>query len=160
MKYQLLDKIIERSPDRVVAIKQVSLAEEYLADHFPTYPVLPGVMMLEAMVQAARLMLADRGQGPLVLGQVKALKYGSMVRPGEVLEVQVSLGKELEDGSFQCRGTGVVRRGPCEQPSEETAVSGRFTMRPLRPSLAPAARRRQPDASPSSGGDRTHGHEP
>ena len=118
---------------RVVAVKQVSLAEEYLADHFPTYPVLPGVMMLEAMVQAARTMLAQREAGPLVLGQVKALKYGAMVRPGEALVVEVTLSKELGDGSFLCRGVGTVRRaGGGEMADGETAVSGRFTMRPIR----------------------------
>ncbi|MHC4383289.1 MAG: hotdog family protein [Planctomycetota bacterium] len=59
MKFNLLDTILDQSPDRIVAIKHVSLAEEYLADHFPTFPVLPGVMMVETMVQAARRMLAD-----------------------------------------------------------------------------------------------------
>ena len=132
MKFNLLDSVIERTADRVVAVKQVSLAEEYLADHFPGYPVLPGVLMLETMVQAARLMLADRCPERLVLGQVKALKYGSMVRPGEALVVEVSLGKELGDGSFLCRGTGVVRRPAAEAATGETAVSGRFTMRPVR----------------------------
>ena len=141
MKFVLLDHILEQSPDRIVAIKQVSLAEEYLADHFPTFPVLPGVMMIETMVQAARRMLAERGDGRLVLGEVKALKFGSMVRPGEALEVEVTLSKELEDGSFLCRGTGRVRRpgvaggqDRAEDPKSETTVSGRFTMRPIRQS--------------------------
>ena len=135
MKFNLLDSVIEQSPERVVAIKQVSLAEEYLADHFPSYPVLPGVLMLEAMVQAARLMLADRCPHRLVLGQVKAMKYGSMVRPGEALVVEVSLSKELADGSFLCRGNGTVRRSANDEGPGETAASGRFTMRPIRDGL-------------------------
>ncbi|MHC4421726.1 MAG: hotdog family protein, partial [Planctomycetota bacterium] len=76
MKFNLLDTILDQGPDRIVAIKHVSLAEEYLADHFPTFPVLPGVMMVETMVQAARRMLADRGDPRLVLGDVRALKFG------------------------------------------------------------------------------------
>jgi 3-hydroxyacyl-[acyl-carrier-protein] dehydratase len=132
MKFNLLDSVIEQSPERVVAIKQVTLAEEYLADHFPTYPVLPGVLMLETMVQAARLMLAGRCPRRLVLGQVKAMKYGSMVRPGEALVVEVSLSKELADGSFLCRGAGTVRRSANDDATGETAASGRFTMRPIR----------------------------
>jgi 3-hydroxyacyl-[acyl-carrier-protein] dehydratase len=133
MKYQLIDAILEQTPDRIVAIKQVSLAEEYLGDHFPGYPVLPGVLMLETMVQAARTMLADRGDRRLVLGGVKALKYGSMVRPGQTLRVEVSVMKETPEGGYQCRGTGSVHDN-CEgdDASGETAVAGRFTMRPIR----------------------------
>ncbi|MCH7544856.1 MAG: polyketide synthase dehydratase domain-containing protein [Planctomycetes bacterium] len=137
MKFILLDDILEQTPDRIVVLKQVSLAEEYLADHFPTFPVMPGVLMIETMVQAARRMLGDRGDARLVLGEVKALKFGSMVRPGETLEVEVTLLKSLEDGSYACKGIGRVRRIRSEEnetslPTGETAVSGRFTMRPIR----------------------------
>ena len=139
MKFNLIDDILEQTEERIVAVKQVSLAEEYLADHFPRFPVLPGVLMLEVMVQAARVMLGGRA-GRLVLGSVKALKYGAMVRPGETLEVEVTLRETREDGSFVCRGTGTVRRrgrlrdGRNEEKTDgadETAVSGRFTMRPI-----------------------------
>ena len=137
MKFKLLDTILDQSPDRIVAIKQVSLAEEYLADHFPTFPVLPGVMMVETMVQAARQMLADRGDPRLVLGEVRALKFGSFVRPGEALEVEVTVSKVLDDGAFLCRGSGRVRRHAAGG-RDETAVSGRFTMRPIRSETAAA----------------------
>ena len=150
MKFTLIDDILEQTDDRIVAVKQVSLAEEYLADHFPRFPVLPGVLMLETMVQAARVLL-DARAGRLVLGSVKALKYGAMVRPGETLEVEVTVDKAREDGSFECRGSGTVRRhdGRNDDRNEqmrggagETAVSGRFTMRPI------------------AVGERDHGHKP
>ena len=128
MKFNLVDNVLVKESDRITAIKQVSLAEEYLADHFPTFPVLPGVMMVEAMVQAARLMLADRGDPRLVLGEVQAIKFGSFVRPGEVLEVEVTLGKALPGPAYKCRGIGRVRRAGGDT---ETAVSGQFTMRPI-----------------------------
>ena len=93
--------------------------------------------MIETMVQAARRMLSDRGDARLVLGEVKALKFGSMVRPGQTLVVEVTLQKSLEDGSYTCKGIGRVRKpGSGENetslPTGETAVSGRFTMRPIR----------------------------
>lgn len=139
MKYELIDRIVTREPERIVAVKHVTLAEEYLADHFPTFPVLPGVLMLEAMVQAARVLLDDRIDDRLVLGEVRALKYGSMVRPGEALEVEVTLGKPMDEpGHFACRGTGRVLRDG-EAVSGETACSGRFTMRPVRLSRDEAA---------------------
>ncbi len=143
MKFDLLDTVLEESPDRIVAVKHVSLAEEYLADHFPTFPVLPGVMMVETMVQAARRMLAARGDPRLVLGEVKTLKFGSFVRPGEALEVEVTLSKELGGGEFLCRGTGRVRRHGSDSDRGETAVSGRFTMRSIRPGpVGPTSRHR------------------
>ena len=134
MKFTLIDTILEQSPDRIVALKQVSLAEEYLADHFPSFPVLPGVMMIEAMTQAARAMLPKTQR--LVLGEVKALKFGNMVRPGEALIVEVTLSKANEDGSYACKATGSVRKANSgtAPPTLGTAVSGRLVMRPVRTS--------------------------
>lgn len=146
MRFQLIDTILERSDDRIVAVKQVSLAEEYLQDHFPTFPILPGVFMLEVCVQAARELIREThpdAAHPLVLGGVRAVKYGAMVRPGEALVVEVHLNKTNDDGSFECRASGRVvaqsavdvenppdqRSGPADGA---TAVSGRFTMRPAR----------------------------
>ncbi len=50
MKFDLVDQILEQSETRIVTVKQVSQAEEYLGDHFPSFPILPGVMMLEAFI--------------------------------------------------------------------------------------------------------------
>lgn len=133
MKFHLIDAILEQSADRIVAIKQVSAAEEYLADHFPSFPVLPGVLMLEAMVHAARKLLEGQDGGRrLVLGEVRTLKYGSMVRPGETLEVEVVLREEQPDGRYEFRGTATRRKPAADRSSGETAASGRFTMRPLK----------------------------
>lgn len=132
MKFCFLDTIVEQSPDRIVAVKQVSLAEEYLGDHFPRFPVLPGVLMIETIVQAARRMLADRGDRRLVLGEAKAVRFGSFVRPGEALRVEVTLTSAEGQGVYRCRGTGLVCRHGESHAGSETAVSGRFTMRSLR----------------------------
>ena len=54
MRFTLLDRVVAIEPGKsITALKAVSLSEEYLADHFPRFPVLPGVMMLEALTQAA-----------------------------------------------------------------------------------------------------------
>ena len=128
MKFLLIDQVLSRSDTTRTAIKNVTAAEEYLGDHFPGFPVLPGVFMLEALTQAARELLKGRGKH-LVLGQVKALRYGSFVRPGEALKVEVTLDKVNEDGSFGLKGLASVVR---IDGTGETAVSGRFTMRPAR----------------------------
>jgi 3-hydroxyacyl-[acyl-carrier-protein] dehydratase len=133
MHFALVDTVLEAGPDRVLAVKQVTLAEEYLQDHFPTFHVLPGVFMLEALVQSARHILEARGKSRWVLGGVRALRYGSFVRPGESLVMEVALEKEAPDGSITFKGLGTVRRQATAGGAEpETAVSGRFTMRPLR----------------------------
>lgn len=136
MHFCLVDKVIEQAPERIVTIKQVTAAEEYLQDHFPGFPVLPGVFMIESLVQAGRRMLEGReelGSTRLVLGGVRALKYGSFVRPGQTLRVEVTLAKTLEDGSFELKGEGVViGAGAGEVGDPPTAVSGRFTLRPVR----------------------------
>jgi len=131
MNFDLVDQILEQSEDRIVTVKQVSPSEEYLRDHFPTFPILPGVMMLEAMVQAASRLCSGNGQR-LVLGEVKAVKYGAMVRPGENLHIEVTVQQTNEDGSFSCKGKGTVSRNDTSET--ETAVSGRFTIRPVQTS--------------------------
>lgn len=139
MKFDLVDKVIEQSDDRIVAVKTLTKAEEYLQDHFPTYPVMPGVLMLETLVQAARrLVAAKTGQPRFVLGEVRALRYGSFVRPGEALKVEVTVAPGTAPGEFKCRGVGyVLRPGETsglvmDDEGAPTAVSGRFTLRPPR----------------------------
>jgi len=127
VKFQLIDQLLECGPKRAVAIKNVSASEEYLADHFPSFPVLPGVFMLEAMVQAARAVLAEEGHERMMLCEVKALRYGTFVKPGESLRVEVELLKS-GDGFFAFKGAG-QRLVPGDSGEMDTAVSGRFTMR-------------------------------
>lgn len=136
MHFALLDRVLEQSADRILTIKQVSSAEEYLRDHFPDFPVLPGVFMVEALVQAGRRLMEHRGVNDrLVLGSVRAVKYGSFVRPGESLRIEVSFSKDLGDGVYELKGEGMVipaGAGALEQGERQVAVSGRFTLRPVR----------------------------
>lgn len=133
MHFDLVDRVLEQTSERIVTIKQVAAAEEYLQDHFPDFPVLPGVFMLEAMVQAGRRLLADRaGRTRLVLGGVRGVKYGTFVRPGQVMRVEVSLRKSLEGGVFELDGEARVMT-PCTERQETPpiAAAGRLTLRPL-----------------------------
>lgn len=125
MRFELIDRVLESGPDHLAAVKNVTAAEEYLADHFPGFPVLPGVMMLETLVQAARRLaegLPDAPGGPLVIADVRNVKYGNMVRPGQTLRVSVALkGRDGQGLDFQ--GVGTV--------DEQVAVQGRFRLVPL-----------------------------
>ncbi len=109
MKFDLIDRIEELTETRIVAVKQVSLAEEYLADHFPTFPVLPGVMMLEAATQAAGWLLHHRTKfacSMAVLKEARNVKYGQFVAPGDELRLEVEFQKVTDAGAaFKVTGT-------------------------------------------------------
>lgn len=103
----------------------VTSAEEYLADHFPGFAVLPGVLMLEAMAQAGRLLVGggdDPTVIPLVIREVKNVRYGNMVRPGQSLQVEVTL-KGRDETGYDLSGKGTV--------DGQVAVQGRFTLASL-----------------------------
>jgi 3-hydroxyacyl-[acyl-carrier-protein] dehydratase len=141
MHFSLVDRVLESTPERLIAIKHVSNAEEYLLDHFPGFPVLPGVMMLEAMVQASRLLHSQTtsfGALPLVLGRVRALKYGRFCKPGSTLRIETSPGKSAPDEyDFHCE-IRIIEPESATLPVEQLpiAASGRITLRPARvPSL-------------------------
>lgn len=139
MKFDLIDRVVEISDDRIVTLKCVTSAEEYLADHFPTFPVLPGVMMLEAMVQAARRLLErvrPDAPMPFVLGRVRALKYSRLVSPGDTLRIEAVL-VSIDNEEADIRGKVVV------VPGDFAAASGRLVIRPAR--VQPAIMR--PNAS-------------
>lgn len=139
MRFCLVDKVLELDSSHAVTIKVVSLAEEYLQDHFATFPALPGVFMLEAMVQAARLVAEAKDPNTRwVLGEVKALKYGTFVRPGDTLRVRVELGKAADSQTLDFKGEAeVLRPGADGVPVPGLkAASGRLKLRPLRPALA------------------------
>ena len=126
MKFYLVDRILElEPPKRIVAVKNLSLAEEYLADHFPAYPVLPGVMMLEALVQTAAWLVrvTTRFEKSLILlKEARNVRYGSFVRPGGQLVMEVTA---LEIGPDASQFKAI---GRCE---EQVAVQAKLTLEHL-----------------------------
>ena len=97
MKYNQLDRITEIVPGQsITATRTLRPDEEQLLDHFPRFPVMPGVMMLEALHQAAIwLVLATEGfASPVVmLREVKSVKFGEFLAPHETLDIEASVVK-------------------------------------------------------------------
>jgi UDP-N-acetylglucosamine acyltransferase len=95
--FLLVDKVVEHEPGkRIVAIKNVTSNEEFFNGHFPENPVMPGVLQLEALAQAAGLMMAgtqtDLGEKKLVLfGGANDVRFRKPVLPGDTLELVVEL---------------------------------------------------------------------
>ena len=91
MYFSLIDKIDTfELGKRIVATKSLSMSEEYLQDHFPNFPVMPGVLMLEALTQAsAWLIRVSEGfaHSIVVLKEARNVKYARFVQPGQTLNI-------------------------------------------------------------------------
>ncbi len=111
MRFVLIDRITELVRGQsLVAVKNLSLAEEYLADHFPGFPVMPGVLMLEALTQAGAWLIRDMedfAHSVIVLKQAKTIKYGSFVEPGRQLQLKVDLVTNT-DTETTFKGVGTI----------------------------------------------------
>jgi 3-hydroxyacyl-[acyl-carrier-protein] dehydratase len=123
MRFVLIDRILEvKTGESLVALKNLSLAEEYLADHFPGFPVMPGVLMLEALTQAGAWLIReseDFAHSIIVLKQARTIKYGSFVEPGRQLQIRVEMVSRGErDCSF--KGVGSI--------DGQEMVKGRFVL--------------------------------
>lgn len=110
MRFWLLDAIESYTPgERLEGVKNVSYSEDYLEDHFPEFPVLPGVFMLEAATQAAAWLLRitdDFADSVIVLREAKNIKYANFVQPGQKLRVAVEqIKKEDRLATFKVAGS-------------------------------------------------------
>lgn len=109
MRFHLLDRIAAWDSGKTLrGEKRLTSGEEYLADHFPGFPIMPGVLQLQTLVEAAGWLLRltdDFRQSVVVLREVKSVKFGAMVQPGQVLEVSVDLtGRDAATTWFKGRG--------------------------------------------------------
>jgi 3-hydroxyacyl-[acyl-carrier-protein] dehydratase len=123
MRFWLLDTIRSYEPNVALsAVKNVALSEEYLGDHFPEFPVLPGVFMLEAATQAGAWLLRlseDFAHSIITLKEAKNVKYADFVQPGQTLEVTVSMLKK-DDRLATMKMEGLI--------SGRVALSGRIVL--------------------------------
>ncbi len=109
MKFLLVDRITELVPGRrICTVKSLTLAEEYLGDHFRTFPVMPGVLMLECMVQSAGwLVRATEGfaHSMISLARARNVTYKSFIAPGGVLRMEVDC-KSMDADRSEFAGRG------------------------------------------------------
>jgi 3-hydroxyacyl-[acyl-carrier-protein] dehydratase len=111
MRFHLIDRIDHWEPGKsLAAVKYLALGEEYLADHFPQFPVMPGVLMLQACVEAASWLWrasTDFKHPVIVLRELRSVKYGTFMLPGRRMDVTVNL-RALDDAkntaTFKCEG--------------------------------------------------------
>lgn len=93
--FLLVDKVIELEPGkRVVGIKNVSANEPFFQGHFPEYPIMPGVLIVEALAQIAGIAVAviEENKGKLgVFASIDGMKFKKQVLPGDVLTLEAEI---------------------------------------------------------------------
>jgi 3-hydroxyacyl-[acyl-carrier-protein] dehydratase len=123
MRLRLLDEITHLELGRsITATKRLHPDEEYLQDHFPKFPVMPGVLMLEAMFQASAWLAraSDEFQHPIVLlKEARSIKYASFLAPDQVLTVSATVSKK-DGATTKLKVQGTV--------AGDVAVSGRLVL--------------------------------
>jgi beta-hydroxyacyl-ACP dehydratase FabZ len=91
----LVDRIVELEADRIVGIKNVTVNEPFFAGHFPDFPVMPGVLIIEAMAQVAGVLvlkeIPDRNSKVVLLASVDNAKFRRPVRPGDQLRIEMKV---------------------------------------------------------------------
>ena len=124
MRFILIDKVVSlEAGKQIKAVKNVSLSEEYLADHFPTFPVLPGVLLLEGLIESASWLVRQTenfAHSMILLEQARNVKYKSFLAPGSQIEYTAKA-RTIEENVSSFSGVGISRG--------ERIVEARFVLR-------------------------------
>jgi 3-hydroxyacyl-[acyl-carrier-protein] dehydratase len=139
--FLLIDRVLEfEAGKRVVALKNVTINEEFFQGHFPGYPIMPGVLVVEAMAQAGGMLMTaampDREKKLVVFSGIERAKFRRPVTPGDQLRIEVDViamrsragrmeGKAYVDGKLACEATltcQVVPRSRETAPAAEAAT--------------------------------------
>lgn len=91
MRFNLIDRIVHLEPGAsITTVKNLTMAEEYLAEHFPSFPVMPGVLMVEAIIQSGAWLVRvgeNFRHSVILLKEAKNVRFGQFVTPGNQLTI-------------------------------------------------------------------------
>lgn len=123
MRFTFVDRVLDLQPGvKITTVKCLTLAEEYLADHFPRFPVMPGVLMLQAMTEAGAWLIRaseDFAHSVVTLKEARNVRYADFVQPGHMLTVTAEL-VQMDEREAQLKTQGLL--------DDRVAVSGRLIL--------------------------------
>ncbi len=123
MRFTQLDRILEvTAGESLRACRCLALSEHYLDDHFPRFPVMPGVLMMEALFQASMWLVRvtdDFQHSMVVLESTRNLKFQGFVQPGDRLDVLSEI-KNRDGDNYEVRVSGTIKG--------QLAVNGRMVL--------------------------------
>lgn len=107
MRWIWLDRFEEFEPGaRAVAVKNVTLAEDHLHDHFPGYPLMPASLMIEGMAQTAGILVGEARNfsEKVILAKIKRAEFFTIVRPGEQIRYEARI-EQVTESAASTAGT-------------------------------------------------------
>jgi len=109
--FLLIDRVLDHSVDEIVAIKNVSANEHFFQGHFPNDPIMPGVLIVEALAQTGGILvfvrMPEQLGRPFYFGGIDKVRFRKPVRPGDRLVMKVSILKQ-RGGLFRMKGEAFV----------------------------------------------------
>lgn len=98
----LLDSIVEWEEKRIVCERTFREGEFFFQGHYPNFPLVPGVILCEAAMQAGAVLLSKHatGEGVPVAGRLNDVKFKRMIRPGDTIRIETVLDERMGDAFF------------------------------------------------------------
>jgi 3-hydroxyacyl-[acyl-carrier-protein] dehydratase len=153
--FLLIDRIVEfERTKRIVAIKNVTINEPFFAGHFPGYPIMPGVLMIESIAQAGGALLLteipDRDTKLMVFTGIERAKFRRPVVPGDQLRIEIDVinwkpryvkmqGRCKVEGKLACEAIVTCQLVPRQRPAEAAAESAPASTPEPEPALEPVS---------------------
>ncbi len=127
----MVDRIVDMTSDSVIGIKNVTVNEPYFVGHFPGFPVMPGVLIIEAMAQVAGVLvatLAPHTRGKLMfLASVEDAKFRRPVVPGDQLRIEMKMIR-LKTTIAKMQGAATVDGQPVAEATLMCKLSERLAL--------------------------------
>lgn len=102
--FLFVDKVVELTENKIKATKAISPQEPFFQGHYPGNPIMPGVLVCESIFQAGAILLSSILSGPSdgtpVLTRITNAKFKSMVKPGDMLDLQAELVETVSNAYF------------------------------------------------------------